>query len=56
MDPLNSLVDLVSSSPWTYAVILAIAAIDALIPLVPSEATVIAGECLQAPANWSSGS
>jgi membrane-associated protein len=46
MDPLNSLVDLVSSSPWTYAVILAIAAIDALIPLVPSEATVIAAGVL----------
>jgi membrane-associated protein len=46
MDPLNSLVDLVSASPWTYAVILAIAAIDALIPLVPSEATVIAAGVL----------
>ena len=45
MDPLNSLVDLVSASPWTYAAILAIAAIDALIPLVPSEATVIAARC-----------
>jgi membrane-associated protein len=46
MDPFDSLVDLVSSSPWTYAVILAIAAIDALIPLVPSEATVIAAGVL----------
>src|SRR4029453_2990269 len=46
MDPLNSLVDLVSASPWTYAVILAIAAIDALVPLVPSEATVIAAGVL----------
>jgi membrane-associated protein len=46
MDPLNSLVDLVSASPWTYAVILAIAAVDALIPLVPSEATVIAAGVL----------
>jgi membrane-associated protein len=46
MDPLNSLVDLVSASPWTYAVILGIAAVDALIPLVPSEATVIAAGVL----------
>src|SRR4029453_10064892 len=46
MDPLDSLVDLVSASPWTYAVILAIAAIDALVPLVPSEATVIAAGVL----------
>jgi membrane-associated protein len=46
MDPLQSAVDLVSASPWTYAVILAIAAIDALIPLVPSEATVISAGVL----------
>src|SRR4030095_4563453 len=46
MDPFDSLVDLVSSSPWTYAGILAMAAIDALIPLVPSEATVIAAGVL----------
>jgi membrane-associated protein len=46
MDFLQSAVDLVSASPWTYAVILAIAAIDALIPLVPSEATVISAGVL----------
>jgi membrane-associated protein len=39
-------VDLVSASPWTYAVILAVAALDALLPLVPSEATVISAGVL----------
>lgn len=34
-------VELASASPWTYAVILAVAALDALVPLVPSETTVI---------------
>ena len=43
---LDSIVDLVSGSPWTYAVILAVAAIDALVPLVPSETTVIAAGVL----------
>jgi membrane-associated protein len=38
--------EIVSSSPWTYAVVLAIAAIDALLPLVPSEATAIAAGVL----------
>jgi membrane-associated protein len=44
----ESFVDLVSSSPWTYAVILAIAAVDAVLPLVPSEATVISAGVLAA--------
>ena len=39
---LESLVDLVSGSPWTYALVLAVAALDALVPLVPSEATALA--------------
>jgi membrane-associated protein len=38
--------DLVSASPWTYAVILGVAASDALVPLVPSEATVISAGVL----------
>jgi membrane-associated protein len=42
----ESFVDLVSSSPWTYAVILAVAALDAVLPLVPSEATVISAGVL----------
>lgn len=37
---------LVSGSSWTYAVVLAIAAIDAFFPLVPSEATAIAAGVL----------
>jgi membrane-associated protein len=39
---LESLVDLVSSSGWTYLVVLAVAALDAVFPIVPSEATAIA--------------
>jgi membrane-associated protein len=42
----DSLVELASASPWTYAVILAVAALDAVIPLVPSEATVISAGVL----------
>lgn len=42
----ESLAELVSASPWTYAVILGIAALDALIPLVPSETTAIAAGVL----------
>jgi membrane protein DedA with SNARE-associated domain len=38
----ESLVDVVVSSGWVYTLILAIAALDAVFPLVPSEATVIA--------------
>jgi membrane protein DedA with SNARE-associated domain len=41
MIPFDSFVELASASPWTYAVILAVAALDAVIPLVPSETTVI---------------
>ena len=37
----QSLVDLVSGSPWTYAAIFAIAAGDAILPLLPSETVVI---------------
>jgi membrane-associated protein len=39
---IESLTDLVSSSPWTYAVIFAVAALDAVLPIVPSESTLIA--------------
>ena len=42
----DSLAELVSSSPWTYALILGIAALDALLPLVPSETTAIAAGVL----------
>jgi membrane-associated protein len=43
---LDSLVDLISSSNWTYLVILGIAYFDALIPIVPSETAVIAAGVL----------
>jgi membrane-associated protein len=43
---LESFFELASASPWTYAVILAVAALDALFPLVPSEATVISAGVL----------
>jgi membrane-associated protein len=42
----SELVDLVSASPWTYAVIFAVAALDAIFPVVPSEATVISAGVL----------
>jgi len=43
---LDGLLDLASSSPWAYLAILAVAALDALVPLVPSEATVISAGVL----------
>ena len=33
--------DALSGSPWAYALILAVAAVDAFFPVVPSEATVV---------------
>jgi membrane-associated protein len=44
--PLETFVELASASPWTYGVILGVAALDALFPLVPSEATVISAGVL----------
>ena len=43
---LESFFELASASPWTYAVILGVAALDAVLPLVPSEATVISAGVL----------
>jgi membrane-associated protein len=43
---LDAFFELASASPWTYAVILAVAALDAVLPLVPSEATVISAGVL----------
>jgi membrane-associated protein len=37
----DSLTEYVSGSPWTYAFLLAVSAIDVIIPLVPSETSVI---------------
>src|SRR5918992_2425191 len=42
----ESFVELASESPWTYAVILGIAALDAILPVVPSETTVISAGVL----------
>ncbi len=39
---LESIVDAVSGSSWSYLIVFAIAAIDAFFPVVPSEATAIA--------------
>ena len=49
----ESLAELVSGSPWTYAFVLAIAAVDALFPLVPSETTAIAAGVLAATGDLS---
>lgn len=43
---LDSLIDLISSSNWTYLFIIGIAYFDALIPIVPSETAVIAAGVL----------
>jgi membrane protein DedA with SNARE-associated domain len=42
----ESLTDVITASEWVYALILLIAALDAVFPLVPSEATVIAAAAL----------
>lgn len=41
MPALESLTELISSSPWTYAVIFAVAALDAVFPIIPSESVLI---------------
>jgi len=44
----ESLIDLITGSTWVYPLILGIAALDAIFPLVPSEATVVAAAALAA--------
>ena len=44
----TSLTNAISGSPWTYAIIFAIAFLDAFFPLVPSESAVITGGVLAA--------
>jgi membrane-associated protein len=44
----ESLIDLVTASAWVYPLIVGVAALDAVFPLVPSEATVIAAAALAA--------
>ena len=43
---LDALPDLVSASPWAYAAILVVAAFDAILPIVPSDATVLSAGVL----------
>ena len=43
---LESLTQLISASPWTYAVVLGLAAADALFPVFPSETAAIAAGVL----------
>ena len=50
---LDSLIGLVSGSPWTYALVLGVAALDAVVPLVPSETTAIAAAVLAAAGDLS---
>jgi membrane-associated protein len=45
---LESLAEMVSSSPWTYVLVLAFAAFDALLPFFPSEAAAITAGVLAA--------
>lgn len=42
----ESWIDLVTASSWVYPLIVGVAALDALLPLVPSEATVVAAAAL----------
>ena len=51
----ESLVDVVVDSSWVYALIVAVAALDAVFPLVPSEATVIAAAALTGAGELSFG-
>lgn len=44
----DSLVDLASGSSWTYAVVFAFAALDAVAPIVPSETLLVAAAALAA--------
>jgi membrane protein DedA with SNARE-associated domain len=45
---LDSLVDLASGSSWTYALVFAMAALDVLAPIVPSESLLVAAAALSA--------
>ncbi len=45
---LDSLLDLISGSPWTYLFVFVIAALDAVVPIVPAETAVITAGVLAA--------
>lgn len=55
LDVLESLTDLISGSPWTYAYLVLVAALDAVFPLVPSETSVIAAGVLAASGDLNVG-
>lgn len=48
LEAFHSLTEFVSGSPWTYAFLFAIAALDVVFPVVPSETSVIAAGVLAA--------
>jgi membrane-associated protein len=48
LDQLDALVELVSGAWWSYLLVLAVAGLDAVFPVVPSETVVIAGGVLAA--------
>ena len=52
---LDPFLDLASASSWTYAVILVVAALDAVLPLVPSETAVISAGVLAGAGDLSLG-
>ena len=51
----GSLVDLASGSPWTYALVFALATLDVLAPILPSESVVVAAAALAASGRLSVG-
>ena len=51
----ESLTDLVSGSPWTYAFLFAVSGLDVIIPLVPSETSVITAGVLAASGDLNIG-
>jgi membrane-associated protein len=50
---LDALTDLVSGSPWTYALVAGVVAADAIVPLIPGETVVIAAAILAAEGDLS---
>ena len=48
MSMFNSLLDAMSSSNWTYALVLVVCTLDAVLPLLPSETMVVTGGVLAA--------
>ena len=53
---LQSLTDYVSGSPWTYVYLFFVSALDAVIPIVPSETSVITAGVLSALVGFTSSS